>query len=636
MFRRLSPFFAALVLLILASTAVYAQSRSIVWDRWDVVIEDVDTTNNTFVVNEIYDIRFFGTFRFGQAVIPLDRVERIDSVEVYQDGQPLRQGCSGLPGSYCVEDTVEGLSIVYNFLTPITDDVANFVLQYRVSGALRVYPDGDQLWWIGVTSEKYGYPVNSSTIRVELPPEYAPREGIDPVVTYGVDATVDVQGSTIIAQAQRQIDPDEAFEIRAQYPHDPNAEVAYWQADFDEQREFDETVRPWVDIGALLGGLVLAILGPVLTYYRWFTRGRDPKIGPVPEYLSEAPAQLPPALVGTLVDENAELRDIVSTLVDLADRGYLIIEEGQRSKFTFLRTEQPTDDLRAYEKFFIEKLFGRKDSKTLSELRNKFYAHIPRLQEMVYEELVREGMFKESPQRVRNGWMAMGMLVLFGGIGLISIAFPLAETLSYSLICLPASLIVTGGAILLAASAMPSKTQKGAEEAAKWRAFREYMQNLQKYQEVEAAAQNFSRYLPYAVAFGFDRSWIRRFAKLDTVEAPPWYWPRSYGHRRTWPWSSGTSGSSGPFTPSSADVRPGDISRAGGGGLDDLSGGLSGGLESISDGLTRMLNSASSTMNSRPQAQSGSSGSWGGGGSSFSGGGSFGGGGGGGGSRGFG
>ncbi len=633
MVKRFSPLMAVLVLLVMVTSVTQAQTRSIVWERWDVVIDDIDTTENVFIVTEIYDIRFFGTFRFGQAVIPLERVNSIDNVQVWLDGQPLQQGCLQRTGTYCVDTTVEGLSIVYNFFSPITDRSANIVIEYRVNGGLRVYPDGDQLWWIGVTEEKYGYAVNASTIRVNLPPEYAPRPEIDPVVTYGAQANVTVEGSTVIATAINGVNPDEAFEIRVQYPHNTNARVAVWQASFDEQRAFDETVRPWIDIGTLLGGFLLALFGPAFTYYRWFTRGRDPKIGPVPQYISERPSDLPPALVGTLVDENAELRDIVSTLIDLADRGYLSIEESDKAQFHFRRLNESTEGLRKYEAYFINRFFGKKDTVSLSTLKNKFYTHIPKLQTMVYEELVKEGMFKQSPEQVRSGWIVLGAFLLMGGIGFSVVLFELAESMSYALMCLPAGIVISGLAMLVAASAMPSKTQKGAEEAAKWNAFREYMRNLQQYQDVESAAQNFSRFLPYAVAFGFERSWIKRFEKVDTVGMPPWYYPRHYRRRGVW----GTGGvSSGPFTPSAADVRPGDLARAGGGGLDDLSGGLSSGLSSISDGLTRMLNSASSTLNSRPQAQSGSSGSWGGGGGSFSGGGSFGGGGGGGGSRGFG
>ncbi len=77
-------------------------------------------------------------------------------------------------------------------------------------------------------------------------------------------------------------------------------------------------------------------------------KGRDPEIGPVPTYLSEPPSDLPPAVVGTLVDERADPRDAISTMIDLA-HGLSGIEEEQNegifgiggsSEFTFKRTRQ--------------------------------------------------------------------------------------------------------------------------------------------------------------------------------------------------------------------------------------------------------------------------------------------------------
>jgi hypothetical protein len=182
---------------------------------------------------------------------------------------------------------------------------------------------------------------------------------------------------------------------------------------------------------------------------------------------------------------------------------------------------------------------------------------------------------------------------------------------------------------------MPAKTRRGAKEAAKWNAFEEYLRNLEKYQGMEEASAHFDQYLPYAVAFGLDRSWIRRFKQVEYMPIPPWYYPTYLGG----PYGRG-------YIPGTALPRmsgngglPGELARAGEGGfsLDNMSGNLAAGLESISNGLSTMMESAARVMTSRPQqAASGSSGSWRSGGSRWSGGGFSGGGASGGGSRGFG
>jgi hypothetical protein len=129
---------------------------------------------------------------------------------------------------------------------------------------------------------------------------------------------------------------------------------------------------------------------------------------------------------------------------------------------------------------------------------------------------------------------------------------------------------------------------------------------------------------------------VRRFGNLTNVPVPIWYYPTYRGGHYSRGYRAGTpvSENLGGGLPSASDVMPGELARAGGGGLDTMARDFSTGLNSISDGLTNMLNSASRTMVSRPQSSS--SGSWSGGGGGFSGGGGGGGGSSGGGSRGFG
>jgi hypothetical protein len=63
----------------------------------------------------------------------------------------------------------------------------------------------------------------------------------------------------------------------------------------------------------------------------WITRGRDPRRRPiVPRY--EPPDGLTPVELGTLADNSPDMRDISATLVDLAVRGYIFLEEKEEAK----------------------------------------------------------------------------------------------------------------------------------------------------------------------------------------------------------------------------------------------------------------------------------------------------------------
>ena len=635
------------VLLLSVSGVVAQDNRTVFWQRWDVLINNVDTTNNQFRVTEIYDVQFSGTFRFGSAVIPLERLDSIHNIQVTEDGKAYREDCSGSTGTYCTENTQDGLAINYYFLNSISNSSGHFEISYTVDGALRVYSDGDQLWWSAVPSQHYGFSIGSSTITVKLPQGYAPREGVDPVVTYGAPSDVQVNGSTVVAKANRQIGGDESFEIRVQYPHDPNAKPPAWQDSFDQQRAFDENILPLINLGVIAISMLIAIGGALFFYLLYLRKGRDPKIGPVPSYLSEPPSDLPPAIVGTLVDERADPRDAISTIIDMAHRGYLAIEEsqnegvfglGRSSTFTFKRSDKPLDGLRPFENTLMNRLFsGNKLERTMDSLRDKFYTVISQIQSDLYKELVTEHLFDTNPDSTRTMWGAIAIIILALAVVLGFVLFSLTDKYGMLLILPPVAIGFVGVAALLIGPAMPAKTRKGAEEAAKWKAFYEYLLHLEKYAQVEEAAEQFERYLPYAVAFGLDKTWIHKFSRVSAMPIPYWYYPTYVGpYRRGY-----IAGSPMPrsFNAEGAGGMPGNLARAGGSGvsLDQMSGNLAGGLESISGGLTHMFNSASRAMTSRPQqASSGSSGSWRSGGGGWSGGGFSGGGSSGGGSRGFG
>ncbi|MCC6804149.1 MAG: DUF2207 domain-containing protein, partial [Anaerolineae bacterium] len=410
-------------LLVLGVAVAGAQdNRTVFWQRWDVVIDQVDTTDNRFRVTEIYDMEFGGRFSFGSAVIPTDRLNGISNVQVTQDGQRLREGCAQQAGTYCVRQSSDELSIQYYFLSPINNGTANFEISYQVSGGLRVYPDGDQLWWIAVPSEHYGFPIGSSTITVDLPDGFAPREGVDPVVTYGAPSDVQVNGTRIVAKSTGSLDGNDYFEIRAQYPHDPNASPAPWQADFDSQRAFQENTLPLLQLGLIALSLLIGVGGVLFFYTMYMRKGRDPQIGPVPTFLSEPPSDLPPAIVGTLVDERADPRDAISTIIDLAERGYLAIEEakteglfglGGGSTFTFKRSDKPAEDLRPFEKTLLNRLFtGSQLERTMDSIRTKFYTVIAQIQSNLYDELVNEGFFDSNPNNTRNGWSIFAVLIM--------------------------------------------------------------------------------------------------------------------------------------------------------------------------------------------------------------------------------
>ena len=604
--------------------------RSLRWDRYDVAIEDIDTTANRFQVTEFYTITVeVGPFRYGFAEIPQDRLERISDVLVYENRSLLTSSCSGSAGTYCARDEGDIYSIEYNFTRQVQNgESREIAIRYTVHGALRSYSGGDQLYWVAVPGDR-AFPVMSSTVKVTMPADRPPLV----TASYPDTWQETIEDNVITWRSPGRMGSGDAVEVRVQYAHDARMKKPSWQAAYDRERAYLDDWQPIVSLLLLAITVLFTVGGVLFVLLRYLKHGRDPQTLVVPEYLSEPPSDERPGVVGLLLDEKADMKDIMATLVDLARRGLLVIEQEKRgglagmftsTEFTFHRTEAPASDLRPYEHTLLKGLFPKgRDTTTLTQLRTKFYTHVPIIKRELYDDLIRQGYFTRSPETTRRLWTWGGVAVMV----LASVAFWLlreATLISPLIIVPPIGLGIVGLASAIAGEFMPAKTAKGAQDAARWRAFKRYLANIESYGDIAGAAAKFEESLPYAIAFGMEKDLVRQVVPAMTA-MPGWYFPTHLGG----PWHGGYRRGQ-PLRPVSMSGPGGlgDFSLGGPGGLNDMSRSLTEGLNAMNSGLTRMLNDASSAMTSRPQ----SSGRGGG----FSGGGGGGGGGSGGGSRGFG
>ncbi len=117
---------------------------------------------------------------------------------------------------------------------------------------------------------------------------------------------------------------------------EPQAWQQQLDADAAARTQKEQLQAQWGPVANLgfgaLGGL-LALGGPVLLYLWWYRKGRDAPVGLIADYLPEPPSDLPAGMAGTLVDESADLQDVLATILDLARRGVIEIEEEQEPGF---------------------------------------------------------------------------------------------------------------------------------------------------------------------------------------------------------------------------------------------------------------------------------------------------------------
>lgn len=607
--QRLIAILLVLLGIGLFATPVSAQTKSFEWARWDVDINLLE--NGDMEVTESQTLEFSGApFSFGFRSIPTGangNNDGISNVSVLEGDQVYTESFNQSPGTFSVTDNGDETTIDWYFEPTLGRHTYTF--SYLVEGGVRAGTldegSGDQIYWAAIPSD-HPATVQSSQVTIHLPEGVQPQQFtgtedylvaayLNDAETNDVQVTVSEDGRTITYEALRPILTGEQMDVRVQIPHGPlPVETPQWQ---EAEQQADVIGLIVLSISALL-----LVAGPLAVLALWYTRGRDPELGvTVPDYITEPPDDLRPAVVGSLIDEKVDMQDIISTLVDLAHRGYLTMVE-EKKTHTFTRTDKE-GGLRPFEQRLLKDVFSDKTERSLDSLRYKFASKLPQLRNLLYDDLVEQGLVARSPEKVRNSYLAVGVVVLLAGFGSVfALGALLVGVAGFA--CFPgAAIAVTGLALLLAARHMPSKTAKGTEAAAKWQAFKNYLKNIEDYTDLEQAANVFDKYLAYAIAFGLERTWISKFSTIPTTPIPGWYVPYPIpGGYGTYPRPVGGGIGSPPI---SGGGSGGEMPRPS---LEGLSGGLTGGLSAMSAGLTRMLNSTSTVMKSTPPSTSSSGG----------------------------
>ncbi len=298
-----------------------------------------------------------------------------------------------------------------------------------------------------------------------------------------------------------------------------------------------------------LGFLLLFIPAAFVLLRLWWLKGRDeyyqrkslndpltteiirPLFGSYEPIVAEydAPASLRPAEIGVLLDERADPEDISATVVDLAVRGYLKIEEVERqgilssNSYRLIRTDKTAEDLLPYENLLLTKLFADSSSVLLSDLKEDFYTETEAVKQELYEEVTRKKLFAGNPEEVRSHYK------LFAFILLIVIAVYVA--VFYGTFLDPGAghsigywiafgtgvgAAVTAIALMALASQMPKRTAYGRDMYRQALGYKLFVSGTEKYRQPFFEKENiFMQVLPYAIVFGVTERLARAMQEMQ-------------------------------------------------------------------------------------------------------------------------
>jgi uncharacterized membrane protein YgcG len=470
--------------------------------------------DSSLVVRETIAFRFEGAHRGVYRVIPvrytragLDFALRLDAIQALDEThRPLES-----------EVSYSGRYVRIKIRVPGAENATKtIVLVYQVRRALFTVEDHQELYW-NVTGDEWEVPIRAVQATVASP---VPLDGVRSVAYTGyrghagTEYVEERMDAFLTTRTTRPLRPREGLTIAVAWPPGAIGRPPAWR----QAAWYAEDNWP----------LGLPLLTLALGLVAWRRYGRDPAVSRSikPEYAP--PSGMIPAEAGALVDERAEPRDVIATLVDLAVRGYMRVERVTRADegadYLFRRLKPIAGDasIRPFELLVLARVFGDDwtlNMRLLSETRRDYDNVFPPLGDDLLRLMVQDRLFPTSPAHVRRVWAALGALLLGAGV----VAWMQAP--GWFLVrasVLGWGLGLSGLALIALSPFMPRRSWHGARRLVEVRGFQEFLERAEKDRLERLPPDTLHRFLPWAIALGVSERWIYNFDGI-AVSGPDWF-----------------------------------------------------------------------------------------------------------------
>jgi hypothetical protein len=420
---------------------------------------------------------------------------------------------------------------------------ATYTVRYTLTRALNHFSDRDELYW-NITGSQWAS-IGSTAISITAPKPLtgvrcvaAPSGGTNPCTL----AAIRPNGSALISNAALQ---NGGVTVAVRIP----AGAIQPAPTPDLQPSSGSTLLPprftpltttilAVETIAAIGAALLLIFG------RGKGRDRQRRGGAVDQAFAQSgdtgddervplltkgetpvefvpPAQLRPAQLGFLIDEQAKPLQVTATIIDLAARGYLTIAEITKPGATkaidwqLTSTDKDITSLPDFERYLLIHLFENGSTPALSRLRTHFGANLRSILTMVSGNALERGWFRTDPGKTKGRIIKYGLMGSVGSLFVGWIGFMIGVWPMYFVPIFVASLVAIFGARFA-----PSRTAAGTATYRRALGFKRFITESEKYRAQFAERANlFTEYLGYAVVFRVTEKWAKTFADLG-LEPP--------------------------------------------------------------------------------------------------------------------
>jgi uncharacterized membrane protein len=504
-----------ILLALLALLALPAAARD--WRVADFHTTIAVMPDGTSVITERITCQFIGQFNGIYRTIPVEYPgPHGTNYTLFLDVRGVTDQASQ-PLKY--EKKRDGAYLKLKIYVPGAEDATRTVqINYTVRNAIRFFDDHDELYW-NVTGNDWPVPIDHASAYVSMPDNAAGslRGQAFTGVYRSVDqeATVKIEGKSLFFETTNPLPMRGGLTIDVFVPkgilEEPGALTrAVW----------------WLRSNSIV---FLPVFAFAVMFTMWWYKGRDPESGMSVAPMYDPPEGMSPAELGTLVDDRVDGRDITCTLIDLAVRGYLRIEENTEQvlfwktrEYTFqlIKPREQWGDLRPHEREILSKVFQfGQDSTPLSSLKNKFYTAVPTIKEQVFAALKSKGMYSVDPSSA-NGYRMLAVILIAAPFVILQVTGKASFFLSPAVAIASIALAVI--IVLLFGYFMTAKTLKGVRTRIAVLGLQEFLTRVEEDRLRRMPPDTFEKFLPFAMALGVEDRWAQKFQGI--LQTPPsWY-----------------------------------------------------------------------------------------------------------------
>lgn len=446
---------------------------------------------------------------------------------------------NGSPENYQTSQSNGFVRIKIGDANKTISGIQTYQVTYVASGVIKGFPKFDELYW-NVTGNYWEVPIQNAEATVTLP-----SNAITQVACYQgiIGSTQECESSqdevNAIFKSTTPLSPGEGITIAVGYKKGlvPIITVAR------PKTLWEKITSP----GNLLLTLIIFSTSWSIIFRQWWKNGRDfwfrrkdlfdpnakEEKKPIGAHetivvLYSPPENMRPAELGVVIDQKADNRDVTATIIDLATRGFLKIEEVPKSwlfgkvDYNLTKKDKDNSKLLPYEKELYDAFFSSKKSVKISSLKYTFYNDLAKVKNQLYDNLVSKKLFIKRPDKVRGIYFAVAIFAIAGGIG--STIFGLASQ-NALVVSLALGLFIGCLPLLFLANFMPRRTAQGHDMYLKTKGYFLFVDKAEKYRQRFFENKNlFNEVLPYAITFGLTEKFAQAMKDIGIKpQTTSWY-----------------------------------------------------------------------------------------------------------------